>query len=243
MELAPSVIEKYKEQANRCSFEFLFNALNLTSLCESTYKASGNQRLHVEFTLVKLSRLSGEQEKKSSINIEPEQTDKQEIREEKRPKETKPQGTRSIKEMMQLAKEKTEKSEGSKPREIGEDTFGQQELELAWKDMADSEKNLQRLANAILGTKPVISENPNTIIFYVSNDLQKEWINSKCKLRLETFLKERLNNKYAELLVEVSAIDENREEKPYMPEEKAKFLMEKHPELKELQKDLKLEIK
>jgi chromosomal replication initiation ATPase DnaA len=45
----------------------------------------------------------------------------------------------------------------------------------------------------------VISENPNTIIFYVSNDLQKEWINSKCKLRLETFLKERLNNKYAEL--------------------------------------------
>lgn len=263
MELAPSVIEKYKEQANRCSFEFLFNALNLTTLCESTYKASGNQRLHVEFTLVKLSRLSGEQEKKSSIKIEPEtkveespvkkpeaeesakpeQTDKQVITEEKRPKEAKPQGTRSIKEMMQLAKEKTEKSEGSKPREIGEDTFGQQELELAWKDMADSEKNLQRLANAILGTKPVISENPNTIIFYVSNDLQKEWINSKCKLRLETFLKERLNNKYAELLVEVSAIDENREEKPYMPEEKAKFLMEKHPELKELQKDLKLEIK
>ncbi|MDX9781865.1 MAG: DNA polymerase III subunit gamma/tau [Bacteroidales bacterium] len=275
MELAPSVVDKYREQANRCSVEFLFNALNITTLCESTFKASGNQRLHVEFTLVKLSRLCGEQVKKTETKAEvkPEAVTqvetntspeiikevipevKQEIKQEniqevkpeviteKKPKEVKLQGTRSIKEMMQLAKEQTEKSEGNKPREIGEDPFGPEELDVAWREMAESEKNLQRLANAISETKPVISENPNTIIFYVSNELQKEWINSKCKLRLETFLKEKLNNKNTNLLVEVSAMDENREDKPYMPEEKAKFLMDKHPELKELQKDLKLEIK
>ena len=57
------------------------------------------------------------------------------------------------------------------------------------------------------------------------------------------FLQERLNNRNARLLVEVAVQDEAGGEKLYMPEEKAKFLLERYPELKELQKDMKLEIK
>ena len=33
LELAPSVAEKYREQAAGCSVEFLFNALNITTQC------------------------------------------------------------------------------------------------------------------------------------------------------------------------------------------------------------------
>ena len=271
LELAPSVIEKYKEQSEKCSFEFLFSALNITSQCESSYKASGNQRLHVEFALVKLSTINCEKEKVSEKVAAPQQEVKSEIKKEEKkepiteesiknnpeeatiPQESKPetpnvkegkrQGPRSIKEMMQQAKEQTAKTERIIPKEIGTDTFDQMRLEAVWMEMAESEKSLQRLANAISSTKPLISENPNKIIFYVSNEIQKEWINSNCKLRLEAFLKEKLNNTNTELLVEVTSQKEANEGKLYMPEEKAKYLLEKHPELKELQKDLKLEIK
>ena len=271
LELAPSVIEKYKEQSEKCSFEFLFSALNITSQCESSYKASGNQRLHVEFALVKLSTINGEKEKVSEKVAAPQQEVKSEIKKEEKkepiteesiknnpeeatiPQESKPetpnvkegkrQGPRSIKEMMQQAKEQTAKTERVIPKEIGTDSFDQMRLEAVWMEMAESEKSLQRLANAISSTKPLISENPNKIIFYVSNEIQKEWINSNCKLRLEAFLKEKLNNTNTELLVEVTSQEEANEGKLYMPEEKAKYLLEKHPELKELQKDLKLEIK
>ena len=43
------------EQSGRCPLGFLFEALNVTTLCESGYKASVNPRLHIEFALMKLS--------------------------------------------------------------------------------------------------------------------------------------------------------------------------------------------
>jgi DNA polymerase-3 subunit gamma/tau len=259
LELAPSVAERYREQAMRCSFDFLFNALTITTQCESTYKASGNQRLHIEFTLVKLSRISEKivvpdkepvkttEEKPVSANMNKPADNSAESSAEssaETPKIKSPlKGTRSIKEMLKQAEASSVNSERSEPKEVGEDQFGQEELEAAWLAMAESEKNLTKLATAITDTKPLISEDPNSIIFYVKNELQKDWINKNCKLRLELFLQERLNNRNARLLVEVAVQDEAGGEKLYMPEEKAKFLLERHPELKELQKDMKLEIK
>ena len=49
--------KRYKEQADRCSMQFLYEALNITTTCESGYRASINQRLHIEFALMKLSFL------------------------------------------------------------------------------------------------------------------------------------------------------------------------------------------
>ena len=255
LELAPSVAERYREQAMRCSFDFLFNALTITTQCESTYKASGNQRLHIEFTLVKLSRISEKivvpdkepvkttEEKPVSATMNKPADSSAESSAET-PKIKSPlKGTRSIKEMLKQAEASSVNSERSEPKEVGEDQFGQEELEAAWLAMAESEKNLTKLATAITDTKPLISEDPNSIIFYVKNELQKDWINKNCKLRLELFLQERLNNRNARLLVEVAVQDEAGGEKLYMPEEKAKFLLERYPELKELQKDMKLEIK
>lgn len=55
LELPDSLKAKYKEQSDRCTLPFLYEALNITTTCESGYRASVNPRLHIEFTLMRLS--------------------------------------------------------------------------------------------------------------------------------------------------------------------------------------------
>lgn len=57
LELPQSLKERYREQASRCALDFLYNALNVTTQCESGYRASVNPRLHIEFALMRLSFL------------------------------------------------------------------------------------------------------------------------------------------------------------------------------------------
>ncbi|MCR5560696.1 MAG: DNA polymerase III subunit gamma/tau [Bacteroidales bacterium] len=52
-----SLREQYRGQAMRCSVKFLYDALGVTSDCEAGYKASSNQRLHIEYALMKLAFL------------------------------------------------------------------------------------------------------------------------------------------------------------------------------------------
>lgn len=59
LEFPDSVKRKYQEQAARCSIQFLYDALSITSQCESGYKESVNPRLHIEFALMKLCFLTG----------------------------------------------------------------------------------------------------------------------------------------------------------------------------------------
>ena len=55
LELPDSLKAKYKEQSDRCTLPFLYEALNITTTCESGYRASVNPRLHIEFALMRLS--------------------------------------------------------------------------------------------------------------------------------------------------------------------------------------------
>lgn len=57
MEVAPAVAQRFMLQANQSPATLLLNALNLINQCELEYKASKNQRLHVELALMKLSHL------------------------------------------------------------------------------------------------------------------------------------------------------------------------------------------
>ena len=58
LELAPSVARRYQEFSGRCTPGFLFEALGITSACETAYKQSGNPRLLIEFALMKLCNLN-----------------------------------------------------------------------------------------------------------------------------------------------------------------------------------------
>ena len=59
LELPDSLKIRYKEQSERCQLQFLYDALGITTQCESGYRASVNPRLHIEFALMRLSFLSG----------------------------------------------------------------------------------------------------------------------------------------------------------------------------------------
>ena len=57
LEMPDSLKKKYKEQTDRCSLQFLYDGLAITTQCESGYRASVNPRLHIEFALMRLSFL------------------------------------------------------------------------------------------------------------------------------------------------------------------------------------------
>ena len=57
LELPDSLKKRYKEQADRCPMQFLYDGLGITTTCESGYRASVNPRLHIEFALMRLAFL------------------------------------------------------------------------------------------------------------------------------------------------------------------------------------------
>ena len=59
LEVSPALEKKYIEQAQKCPLKFLFNALASTEKCEGEFNRSGNQRLLVEFMLVRISQITG----------------------------------------------------------------------------------------------------------------------------------------------------------------------------------------
>ena len=58
LDLPASLKQRYRDQADACSLQFLYEALSITTQCEAGYKAAINQRLHIEFALMKLAFLS-----------------------------------------------------------------------------------------------------------------------------------------------------------------------------------------
>ena len=57
LELPDSLKVRYREQAERCPMQFLYEGLGITTQCESGYRASVNPRLHIEFALMRLAFL------------------------------------------------------------------------------------------------------------------------------------------------------------------------------------------
>jgi DNA polymerase III subunit gamma/tau len=63
LEVGQTIKEKYKAQAAKCSDEFIFNALEIASETDVSYRLSKNQRLHVELALIKICNLGSEKKK------------------------------------------------------------------------------------------------------------------------------------------------------------------------------------
>lgn len=65
LEVGTSIKERYVEQAQKCDVDFLYTALDITTECDLQYRNARNKRLHVEFALIKLSRIFIEKKKLS----------------------------------------------------------------------------------------------------------------------------------------------------------------------------------
>ncbi|MBR6457528.1 MAG: DNA polymerase III subunit gamma/tau [Bacteroidales bacterium] len=54
LDFPDSLRKRYREQAERCSVKFIYDALGVTTSCEAGYKQAANQRLHIEYALMRL---------------------------------------------------------------------------------------------------------------------------------------------------------------------------------------------
>ena len=69
LEVSDQTKQQYLEQSKRTSSEFLLKALQISNDCDLKYKASKNQRLLVELTLMKLASLNFGAEKKNPESV------------------------------------------------------------------------------------------------------------------------------------------------------------------------------
>lgn len=54
LDMPESMRQRYQEQSSRCQVKFIYDALGIISQCEAGYRAAVNQRLHIEFALMRL---------------------------------------------------------------------------------------------------------------------------------------------------------------------------------------------
>ncbi|GGG23112.1 DNA polymerase III subunit gamma/tau [Pontibacter amylolyticus] len=58
LEVSDNIKARYAEQSQQASVSFLLSGLNIVSTCDTNYKSSKNQRLHVELCLMKMAHLN-----------------------------------------------------------------------------------------------------------------------------------------------------------------------------------------
>ena len=285
LETSELLAKRYKEQSSRCSLRFLYNILGESIKCEQEYRTSSNQRLLVEFLLVKACAANSAALREAPAAQAPatQQAQAAAPQQAAQPSAaaqqatapaapaTAPQpqaqtqptlatqtaraqapqapaaaqtaaapqasGSFSIKNLIKNAtlshREGAEKVKEQQP-------VTQEELQMVWLALAEEQK--PNLRSAMIQSPATLQEDGTTILFMVSNGSQKDWIMAKMHTYLSDTLRERLHNSQITLDVDVRKLEE-LPKTPYMPEERAKHIIQNNPEARELVKDLDLEIK
>ena len=258
LSLPPTLIDRYREQASRCSVPFIFSSLNITMGCEAAYRQSGNQRLLIEFALMRLAEKALPQQPDAAPAPS---VSAHSAKEKATPAQTPPQQPRaagtasgikvpglSLKDMMSRAREN--ETSGKDSAEILSDeplTF--EGIMNAWQSLAESWKAAGRgsMYTAMTLHSPGIDIDSGTLTFYVSNAAQQDFIREKNLSKMEATMRRTLRNRTVKIDVQIYESGDSGSSKkasaPYMPTDKAKFLVSKKPELGELVKDLDLDVK
>ena len=267
LDLPDSLRARYKEQGERCSVKWLYDALGITSQCEAGYRLSTNPRLHIEFALMKLAFLQNapaqaaaaaspraaaptQAETASSLRagapVPPAPAKAPEAAPAPAKRKMKSGASLSLSallsddepDVVQPAKEAA--GAAAAPEAFPAD----EELAAKWKELAAMYGSQPRLANALANAKLTFREEEGrkVVDFTVTNEAQKKWIEERILRDLET--------RYARLTacgrirLEPSVLPEEEQgPRIYMPAEKAEDLMSKNEEVRNLVVDLGLDIK
>jgi DNA polymerase-3 subunit gamma/tau len=118
-------------------------------------------------------------------------------------------------------------------------------VKAGWKELIGKYEARPRLANALAKAELRLTEDAGvkSVFFSVSNAAQKQWIEDKLLRDLETTFRDILSCRKVNLHVDDIPEEDPGEKKPYMPEEKAKALMDSHPEMRAFVADLGLDTK
>ncbi len=284
LEFPDSFKLKYKEQADRCPIQFLYDALSVTSQCESGYKESINPRLHIEFALMKLCFLTGgpvslrpaapvtapQAAPQSAPRTAPQPVPRPQPQPEPAQPDTAPAQPVNVAETpvaqpvaetaAPARRKRTSKSaalsldaikEESKATssEVADSSLSDRIPENAeitghWQKLPEQYRSRPRLYSTLATTKLNVKEMDGykLLEFYVMNLAQKTWVEQELLRELEDKLQKSLGTKRVRLAVEVIP-EEKVEKKIYMPEDKAKAMMAGNEEIRNLVKDLDLDVK
>ena len=248
LELPESLKKRYREQADRCPLSFLYEGLSITTQCESGYRASVNPRLHIEFALMRLSFICSKPEPSrpapsaAPVETSAPQPEASAAQPEAQPRERRARAARtgmSLKSVM----EEPQAVQAEAPKE---DALPSDELLKAkWPELARIYVDKPRLASMLSTTVLDIVETDGmkTVTFRVVNDAQKDWVESKLLHELEGNFRKVAGSAKIYLRVSVAPDDAPEQKKIYMPSDQAKELMAQNDEVRNLVKDLELDIK
>ena len=267
LELPDSLKARYKEQADRCPLQFIYDSLGITTQCEAGYRASVNPRLHIEFALMRLSFLVGRPAEASAAQpspvtpvsnptsspepvapapivsaapsaqlAAPEQSEPQ-----RRTRAARGGASISLKSMMDRNNAGPAETIQTEEQPVPSDEF----LNSKWPELAQIYSDKPRLAS-MLSSSSLIIESGNdvkVVTFRVVNEAQKDWVESKLLYDLEGNYRKIVGSSKISLRVAVVPDDAIVEKKVYMPSEQAGVVMSENDEVKNLVKDLGLDIK
>ncbi|MBQ2874981.1 MAG: DNA polymerase III subunit gamma/tau [Bacteroidales bacterium] len=273
LELPESLKVRYKEQSGRCSLQFIYDALGITTQCESGYRASVNPRLHIEFALMRLSFLSGRLNQPSAQQPAVQTSPAPAVQPapvpaaqplQQQPAPSSAAGPAPVQET-ETPQPRERRSRAARPgaalsmKAMMDDAPSADAsaskteapvpedafLKAKWPELAEYYKDKPRLASMLKSTTLDIeaSEDAKTVTFRVVNDAQKDWVESKLLHELEGNYRKAVGSMKVYLRVAVTPDDSPEQKKIYMPSEQAKELMAHNEEVKSLVKDLELDIK
>jgi DNA polymerase-3 subunit gamma/tau len=153
--------------------------------------------------------------------------------------------TGSALSMNAIMEEKEEVRQDEAPAAVQAALPDDNTIRLEWKSLSQKYAARPRLANALAQSKLRIEEadGVKSVYFSVSNAAQKQWIEEKLLRELENMFRELVSSVKVNLHVDDVPDEEPAEKIPYMPEEKARDLMDKNPEVRAFVADLGLDTK
>ena len=257
LDLPDSLKVRYREQGERCSVKWLYDALGVTTQCEAGYRLATNPRLHIEFALMRLSFLQNQPDASSGTGTKPASSSVVERR------EVPVAGGSSPAEGGETAKKRTRKSGsslslsalmgGDEPevmpaaQEEKKDTDALPDdalLSARWKDLAAMYGTQPRLANALANASLTFREEDGRkiVAFTLTSEAQKRWIEERILRDLEARFAKLAD--CGRIRLEPTVLpEEEQAPRIYMPTEKAEDLMSKNEEVRNLVVDLGLDIK
>ena len=273
LELPQSLKERYREQSGRCALQFLYEALAITTQCESGYRASVNPRLHIEFALMRLSFLCGKLAAAPAVPVSssaPAQAQPApaaqpaaapvapvSVKETARPEpapasaQSQEQPARRVR-ASRTASSLSIKSVMEEPQQsnvaVTQDSPVPSDdvIRSKWPELAKVYESKPRLASMLSTTSLTIAlaeDDTKVVTFNVVNEAQKNWVESKLLHELEGNFRKIAGSVKVYLRVAVMPDDTPSTPQVYMPGDQAKVLMAQNEDVKNLVRDLELDIK
>ncbi|NPA37900.1 MAG: DNA polymerase III subunit gamma/tau [Chlorobi bacterium] len=258
MEVGASVKQKYADQSLGCSVDFLYDALDIATECDFQYRLAKNKRLHVEFALIKMSRIllkkklneSGSGSKNNITEATTQNTTRQKT--SIPPKKSEPlkkvKPTTSLNSLINEEQPNTGKGTNIEKEKSGSENENEvtgknnnvdpDMLVSAWDKYLAVKKNDARLYSILSSKKPSIKEKS---ALEIEVTFTQKKIIEDLKNEMITFLRKELGNDGVTLDIK-DAVVKTEGKDLFTDEDKLKWMIKENPALAEMKKRFGLEL-